>query len=174
MSGLTFSFELDWGSYIISIAKTASKKIGALFLLRSFFLLRFLCISIIPYGHVWNTAAMSRLVLLAATWDCQTSYKYRGLLVLYFLPLLKHWLIVEMQPASIFYIFSKGITLVDVHLNWFNWFHFLILEGGLLVIVIDCTTFLSLFLDVTRMCMSTVSFLAQLDSRILCLQNASP
>ena len=27
--GLTFSFKLDWGSYIISIAKTASKKIGA-------------------------------------------------------------------------------------------------------------------------------------------------
>ena len=30
MSGLTFSSKLDWGSYIISIAKTASKKIGAL------------------------------------------------------------------------------------------------------------------------------------------------
>ena len=30
MLGLTFSFKLDWGSYIISIAKTASKKIGAL------------------------------------------------------------------------------------------------------------------------------------------------
>ena len=30
MLGLTFSFKLDWGFYIISIAKTASKKIGAL------------------------------------------------------------------------------------------------------------------------------------------------
>ena len=29
MLGLTFSSKLDWGSYIISIAKTASKKIGA-------------------------------------------------------------------------------------------------------------------------------------------------
>ena len=28
--GLTFSSKLDWGSYIISIAKTASKNIGAL------------------------------------------------------------------------------------------------------------------------------------------------
>ena len=28
--GLTFSSKLDWGSYIIFIAKTASKKIGAL------------------------------------------------------------------------------------------------------------------------------------------------
>ena len=30
MLGLTFSSKLDWGSCIISIAKTASKKIGAL------------------------------------------------------------------------------------------------------------------------------------------------
>ena len=30
MLGLTFSCKLDWGSYIISIAKTTSKKIGAL------------------------------------------------------------------------------------------------------------------------------------------------
>ena len=29
MLGLGFSPNLDWGSYIISIAKTASKKIGA-------------------------------------------------------------------------------------------------------------------------------------------------
>ena len=30
MLGLTFSSKLDWASYIISFAKTASKKIGAL------------------------------------------------------------------------------------------------------------------------------------------------
>ena len=30
MLGLTFTSKLDWGSYIISIAKTSSKKIGAL------------------------------------------------------------------------------------------------------------------------------------------------
>ena len=30
MLGLNFSSKLDWGSYIISIAKTSSKKIGAL------------------------------------------------------------------------------------------------------------------------------------------------
>ena len=30
MMGLTFFSKLDWGSYIISIAKTASKKIGTL------------------------------------------------------------------------------------------------------------------------------------------------
>ena len=30
MLGLNFSSKLDWGSYIISVAKTVSKKIGAL------------------------------------------------------------------------------------------------------------------------------------------------
>ena len=30
MLGLSFSSKLDWGSYIFFIAKTASKKIGAL------------------------------------------------------------------------------------------------------------------------------------------------
>ena len=45
-------------------------------------------------------------------------------------------------------------------LNWLNWFQFLILEGGLLVILvlIDCRTFLSSILDVTRQqFLSTVS-----------------
>ena len=35
--GFTFASKLDWSSYIISIAKTASKKIGALFLFIYFF-----------------------------------------------------------------------------------------------------------------------------------------
>ena len=56
--------------------------------------------------------------------------------------------------------------------NRLNWFHFLFLEGGLLIILIDYMIFQSPLLDVTRMSMSTVSFLAQLDSRILCLKNA--
>ena len=44
MLGLTFSSRLDWGSYIISIAKTASKKIGAL--IRS---MKFLSPEVAPY-----------------------------------------------------------------------------------------------------------------------------
>ena len=58
---------------------------------------------------------------------------------------------------------------MDVHLNWLNWFHFLILEGSLLVILMDCTISLSPFLDVTRMSMSTISFLTQLNPGIHCL-----
>ena len=45
-----------------------------------------------------------------------------------------------------------------------NWFHFLILMGKSAHILIGCIIFLPLFLDidVIKMCMSTVSFLAQL------------
>ena len=56
--------------------------------------------------------------------------------------------------------------MVDVHLNWLNWFPFLILEGGVLITLTDCMIFLSPSLDLTRMSMSTASFLAQLDSGI--------
>ena len=59
--GLTFSSKLDWVSYFISIAKTASKKIVAL--IRS---MKFLS----PYVHMWNTVVTSGLVPLVATWNC--------------------------------------------------------------------------------------------------------
>ena len=51
-------------------------------------------------------------------------------------------------------------------------FYSLFLKVGLLIILIDCVIFLSPFLDVTKMFMSTASLLVQLDSGILCLQNA--
>ena len=41
-----------------------------------------------------------------------------------------------------------NITLVDVHLNWMNWFHVLILVAGPLVIVMGCIAFLSVFENV--------------------------
>ena len=49
MLGLTFSSKLDWAFYIISIAKTASKKIGAL--MRS---LKFLSpeVALYPYKSI--------------------------------------------------------------------------------------------------------------------------
>ena len=64
MLGLTFSSKLYWSPYIISTAKTASTKIGALILLR------LLCISIshpcIEYCcHVWAGAPNCYLELLA-------------------------------------------------------------------------------------------------------------
>ena len=71
MLGLIFFSELDWGSYIISIAKTAFKKIGALIRSMKFFSLE---VTLYVYKstiqrrmeyccHVWADA-------LAATWNC--------------------------------------------------------------------------------------------------------
>ena len=48
-----------------------------------------------------------------------------------------------------------GYFLVDVLQNWLKWFHFLFPVGGLLVILTDCMIFLSPFLDVTKMSMSS-------------------
>ena len=63
-----------------------------------------------------------------------------------------------------------GITLVNVLQNWLSWFRFISLEGGLLVVLIDCMIVLSPFLDVTRMSMLTVPLLAWLTSGILSLE----
>ena len=97
MLGLTFSSKLDWGYYIVSIAKTAPKKIGAL--IRS---MKFLSpeVALCLYKSTIRPchAVMFGLVLLVATWNCWTSYRngYVGLLVLHLLLLLSPWLIVEM------------------------------------------------------------------------------
>ena len=64
----TFSSKLDWDFYIISIAKAAFKKIGALICSMKFLSPRLLHISInLTYSHAWNTVVMLGLVLLFAT-----------------------------------------------------------------------------------------------------------
>ena len=73
MLGLTFSSKLGWASYIISIAKTASKKIGALIRSMKFLspeVALYLYTINLPYAHVWNTVVTSGLVPLLATWNC--------------------------------------------------------------------------------------------------------
>ena len=89
MLGLTFCSKLDWGSYIISIAKTASEKIGAL--IRS---TKFLSPEVALYLYKSTIRPCMEYVVT----NCETSYKngYTGLLVLHLLLLLNPWLIVEM------------------------------------------------------------------------------
>ena len=65
MLGLIFSSKLDWGSYVISIAKTASKKIVALICS-----VKFLSPEVALYTHVWNAVVTSELVSLVAIWNC--------------------------------------------------------------------------------------------------------
>ena len=117
MLGLTFSPKLDWGSYIISIAKTASKKIGAL--IRS---MKFLPPEVVLYlykstirpcmeycCHVWAGVPSCYLELLDKLQKriCRTV----GPSLAGSLEPLAHRR--NVASLSLFYI----ITLVDVHLN---------------------------------------------------------
>ena len=56
--------------------------------------------------------------------------------------------------------------MVDVHLNWLNWFNFLILKVGLPVILIDCIIFLSPFLDITTISNSFFNSFFPLTARL--------
>ena len=82
--------------------------------------------------------------------------------------MLKVW---RISYHQVFHFISASITLVDLHRNWLNWCHFLILTGSPLLILMDFMIFLSSYLGVTRKTMSTVFFLLHLDSAILYLQN---
>ena len=97
MLGLTFSSKLDWDSYVVSIAKTASKKIGALICSMKSFSPEVALYLYKSTIRPRNTTAMSGLVLLVATWNCWISYgnRYVGL------PSLAASLepSLEMQPA---------------------------------------------------------------------------
>ena len=120
MLRLTFPSKLDRGSYIISIAKTASKKFGAL--IRS---MRFLSPEVAVYlykstihpcmeycCHVWVGAPNCYLELLDKLEKqiCRTG----GPSLAASLEPLAH----RQNVAS--FSLSVGITLVDVHLNWLN------------------------------------------------------
>ena len=127
------------GAFTLSLLlKLPPRKLEPWFTLSSYFVLSLCSISInLAFNFAWNTVVMSGQVLVAATWNCYISYKSRdeGLLALGLLPLLNPWLIVNMQPIE---VFSIGITfrcsselaqlvLLEV-----------ILEGGLLIILLDC------------------------------------
>ena len=169
MVGLTFSFKLDWSSYITSVAKSVSKRIGALIDSMKFlsnevalYLYKSTLSPCMEYCyHIWAGAPSCNLELLEKLQKriCRTV----GPSFATSLAPLAH----RHNLASL--VFSAGITLVHVLQNWLNWFHFLFLMGSLLIILIDCIIFLSPFLDVTGMSMSTISFLTQLSSGILCL-----
>ena len=110
MLGLTFSSKLDWGSYIISIAKTTTKKTGVLIRFMKFLSPEVaLCLyksTIRPCMeyccHVWAGTP-------SCYWNCQASYKnkYAGLLVHHFKgePLAHHQ---NVATLSLFYRYYFG------------------------------------------------------------------
>ena len=172
MLGFTFSSKLDWGSSIISIAKTASKKIGVLirsmeFLFPDVALYRYKS-TINPcmehYCNVWAGAPSCYLELF----DKLQKWIFRTVCPSFAASLETLALRRNVTSLSLFYRYNLIVfSLVDVVQNWLNWFHLLFPVGGLIVILIACMIFLPPLQDVTRMSMSTASFLAQLDSGIL-------
>ena len=145
MLGLAFSSELDWGSYIVSIAKTASKKIGALIRSMKFLspevALYLYKSTIQPYMeycyHVWAGAPSCYLELLDKLQKqiCRT---------------LDPSFAASLEPLA----HCRNVA----SLNLFYRYYFgrcsaelvpLILEEGLHIILMDCMIFLSPFLDVT-------------------------
>ena len=91
MLELTFSSKLDWGSYIISIAKTVSRKIGALIRSISFlspevalYIFKSTIRPCMEYcGHVWAGSPSYYFELLDKLQNGSV-----GLLVLHLLPLV--------------------------------------------------------------------------------------
>ena len=163
MLGLTFSSKLDWGSYIVSIAKTASKKIGAL--IRS---MKFLSPEVALYlyksnirscmeycCHVWAGAPSCYLELLDKLQKriCRTV----GPSLASSLEPLAHRR--NVASLSLFYGHYFGRCSSELaHLVPLPYF-----RGRSTHFLTDCMIFLSPFLDAARMFMSTVSSLAQLE-----------
>ena len=153
MLGLTYSSKLDWNSYIISIAKNASKKIEALIHSMKFLSPEVaLCLyksTICPCMeycyHVWAGAPSCYLELLQKLQ--KLIWRTVGPSLAASLEPLAHRQ--NVASLSLFYRYYFGRCSSDlaqlVPLPFF--------EGGLLIVLIDCTIFLSPFLDVTRMSM---------------------
>ena len=135
MLGLPFSSKLDRGSCIISIAKTTSKKIGALIRSRellspeiALYIFKSIIRSCMGYcRHFWVAPLSYYLKLLDKLQKriCKTVH-----------PSLPASLepLVHCRNGASFSLFL-AIIPVDVHLNWSYWLHFLIFERSLLVIL---------------------------------------
>ena len=170
MLGLTFSSKLDWGSYIISIAKSASKKIGAL--VHS---MKFLSLEVALYLYkstkrpcieyccqVWADAPSCYMKLLDKL-EKRTSRTVGPYLAGSFEPLAHRRSVSSLrlfykyyfgrcssglaQLASLTYSQGRSTRYSD-RLHGFS---------------------VTIQLDVKKMSISTASFIAQLDSGIHCL-----
>ena len=167
--GLNFSSKLDWNSYVISIAKPTSKKIEALIHFMKFlspkvalYLYKSTMRPCMEYCcHVWAGALSSYLELLDKLQNriCRTVGPSVSASLEPFVYLQ------NIASLSLFYRFyfdrysSELAKLVPLPFSRGRCFH---CSDGFY-------DFLSSLLDVTRMSMSTVPFLKQLDPGILCL-----
>ena len=166
---MTFSSKLAWGCYIISIAKTTSKKIGALIRSMKFlspeFALYLYKSTIRPCMgyccHVWAGAPSCYLELLDKLQKriCRT---VGPSLAASLEPLAHRWNVASLSLFYRYYFGKCSSELAQLVLLPFS-------RGRCTPYSDRLHDFLSRFLDVTRMSMSTVSFLARLNSGIDCL-----
>ena len=169
MHGLTFSSKSDRSSCIISITKTGSIKIGAL--IRS-----------IRFVSPETALCLYKSTIRPCMEYCCQVWAGVPSCYLEFLDKLQKRICRNVGPSLAAYLEHLPYRQNLTSLNLFYRFYFsrcsseltqlvplFFLEGVLLVILIDYMIFLSPFLDVTRMSMSIVSFLGQLNSGILCL-----
>ena len=85
---------------------------------------------------------------------------------------LQKWICKTVGPSlsTSFELLAHSQNVASLSLNWLNWFHFLILEGDLFVILmIDCMTSVTIPRWYKDVSMTTASFLPQLGFGILCL-----
>ena len=169
MLRLTFPSKLDWCFYIIFIAKTASKKIGALICSMKFlspevalYLYKSTIRLCMEYCcHVWAGAHSCYLKLLDKL-QRQICMTVGPSLAGFLEPLAHHR---NVASLTLFYWYCFGRCSLE--LAQLVPFPF---SGGRSTRYSDrLYYFLSSFLDVTRMFMPTVSILTQLNSGILCL-----
>ena len=168
MLRLTFSSKFDWDSCIMSIAKTISKKIEALIRSMKFlytevalYLYKFIICPCKEYcGYIWTGAP-----------SCFSDFDklQKGIcrtvgpsLAASLEPLAHQRKVGSLSLFCRYYFVKCSSELAQL-------IPLLYSRGGSIVILIDCIIFMSPFLDVTRISMSTVYFLAQLGSGILCL-----
>ena len=172
MLGLTFSSKLDWGSYMTSIVKAAPKKIGALICSMKFVfpeVALYLCKSTrrlcMEYCCHIRAGAPSCYLELLAKLQKQICRTVGPSLPASVEPLAHRR---NVASSSLFYKYYFGrcsSELAQLILPF---------SQGRSTRYSDRSHdfLIFLILHVTKMSVSTVSFLAQLDSRILCLWNA--
>ena len=169
MLGLTFSSKLDWGSYIISIAKTASKKIGDL--IRS---MKFLSPEVALYLYKSTIQPYMECCCHACA-GSPSCY-------LEMLDKLQKQICQTVVPSLGASLKSLAHRQNVASLNFLYRYYFRRCSSELTQLVpipysrgrsTRCSDrkhdFSVTILDVSRMSMSTASFLAQPGSRILCL-----
>ena len=158
MQGLSFSSKLYLGTWSVSIAKTTFRKLYQLLyyvwcfhILRLTFVSRNLPLALhwIPFSF-WAVTSNCYLNLLDKLqkqlymydcWSCTCCLLWT----------LGSWLNIGQAKSA------KYVTLLDLHLNWFYWLHFLILLGDPLVTLISCMIFLSPFVCNIKMNVSIIS-----------------